>query len=136
MKRLLPILALLALAGAGVAYYLWNKPHQNMQTAKADLALDAAKLFEAYNADETGSNALYLEKIIAVTGRVKEVKKNEDGTTRIMLDTGQDFGVSCELDALSKHPRTDFTIGETVVFKGTCTGLNFDVQLARCVEVR
>lgn len=136
MKRILLLIALLACVGAGVGYYLWNKPHQNMETVKADLAIDAKQLFDAYNTDETGANAKYLEKIIAVSGRVKEVKKNDDGTTRIMLDTGQDFGVSCELDPLSKHARTDFTVGETVVFKGTCTGLNFDVQLVRCVETK
>lgn len=136
MKRILILIALLACVGAGAAYYLWNKPHKNMETAKADLSIDAKQLFDTYNTDETGSNAKYLEKIISVSGRVKEVKKNDDGTTRVMLDAGEDFGVSCELDALSKHTRTDFTVGESVVFKGTCTGLNFDVQLTRCVEVK
>lgn len=133
-KRLLLIVAVLALAGAGVGYFLWNKPHQNMQTAKADIVLDATKLFETYNADETAANAQYLEKVIAVSGRVKEATKAEDGTVKVLLETGHDFGVLCELDPLSQHPRTNFSTGETVTLKGKCVGLNFDVQLVRCVE--
>lgn len=107
-----------------------------MQTAKADMAIDAAALFNEYSADETAANAKYLDKTIAVSGKVKETTKSDDGTVKVSLDTGSDFGVLCELDPLSQHPRTEFATGETVTFKGNCTGLNFDVQLTRCVEVK
>ncbi|MCB9355111.1 MAG: hypothetical protein R2791_16590 [Saprospiraceae bacterium] len=136
MKRLLYFIAAVALIGGAVGYYLWNKPHENMETAKTDLAIQANVLFDEYNADETAANAKYLDKTIAVTGKVKESSTAEDGTAKVNLDTGSDFGVLCELDPLSKHDRTTFTEGETVTFKGICTGLNFDVQLTRCVEVK
>ena len=136
MKRILYLILAIALAGGAIGYYLWNKPHTNMQSVKTDLAIDAAALFNEYNADETAANAKYLDKVIAVSGKVKETSKAEDGTIKVSLDTGSDFGVLCELDPLSKHPRTDFTDGETVTFKGNCTGLNFDVQLTRCVELK
>ena len=136
MKRIIYFLLALACFGGAVGYYLWNKPHENMQAAKADMAMDAAALFNEYNADEAAANAKYLDKTIAVSGKVKEATKADDGTVKVNLDTGSDFGVLCELDPLSQHPRTDFTVGETVTFKGNCTGLNFDVQLTRCVEVK
>ncbi len=136
MKRIIYLLLAVAFAGGAIGYYLWNKPHVDMQSAKADLAIDAAALFNEYSADETAANAKYLDKMIAVSGKVKETTKAEDGTVKVSLNTGSDFGVLCELDPLSKHPRTEFTEGETVTFKGNCTGLNFDVQLTRCVEVK
>lgn len=136
MKRILYFLLALACIGGAVGYYLWNKPHENMQTAKADMAIDAAALFNEYSADETAANTKYLDKTIAVSGKVKETTKSDDGTVKVSLDTGSDFGVLCELDPLSQHPRTEFATGETVTFKGNCTGLNFDVQLTRCVEVK
>ena len=136
MKRILYFLLALACLSGAVGYYLWNKPHEDMQAAKADMAIDAAALFNEYNADENAANAKYLDKTIAVSGKVKEANKTEDGTVKVSLDTGSDFGVLCELDPLSQHPRTDFAPGETVTFKGNCTGLNFDVQLTRCVEVK
>lgn len=136
MKRLLYFLAAIALIAAAVGYYLWNKPHTNMQTAKTDLVIEATALYNEFGADENAANAKYLDKTIAVSGKVKESSKADDGTVKVSLQAGSDFGVLCELDPLSKHPRTDFTEGETVTFKGICTGLNFDVQLTRCVEVK
>ena len=136
MKRILYLLLALVCAGGAIGYYQWNKPQKDMQAAKADMAIDAAALFNEFNTDETAANAKYLDKTVAVSGKVKETTKTEDGTVKVSLDTGSDFGVFCELDPLSQHPRTDFATGETVTFKGLCTGLNFDVQLTRCVEVK
>lgn len=136
MKRILYLLLALACFGAAIGYYLWNKPQVDMQTAKADMAIEAGALFNEFNTDETAANAKYLDKKIAVTGKVKETTKTNDGTVKVSLDTGSDFGVFCELDPLSQHTRTDFPAGETVTFKGICTGLNFDVQLTRCVKVK
>lgn len=136
MKRILYFLLALACFGAAIGYYLWNKPHQNMQAAKTDVTVDAAALFNEFTANEEAAKAKYFDKTIAVSGKVKESTKMDDGTAKVILDTGGDFGVLCELDPLSQHPRTDFPVGETVVFKGLCNGLNFDVQLTRCVEVK
>lgn len=105
-----------------------------MDTAKADVAIEASALFKAYNTDEAGANAQYLGKTIAVTGSVKEVTQSEGASAKVILDTGDAFGVICELDALAQHPRTNFSVGENVTFKGKCDGLNLDVQLSRCVE--
>jgi tRNA_anti-like len=136
MKRILSILLVLGLAGAGIGYYLWNKPHKDMKAAKADMAIEAAQIFNEYNTDENAANAKYLDKTVAVSGTVKEAVKSDDGTVKVTLDTGQEFGVLCELDPLTQHPRSDFPPGEKATFKGTCSGFNFDVQLNRCVEVR
>jgi hypothetical protein len=135
MKRILIILLAVGLIGAIVGVSMWNKPHQNMETAKADLSVDAAQLFNDYNADEDAANTKYLGKTLAVTGQVREVT-SEEGTVKVNLETGSDFGVLCELDPLSKHARTDFQPGETVTMKGNCAGSNLDIQLSRCVEVK
>jgi len=135
MKRILLALLALALIGAGVGYYMWNKPHQDMAAAKTDLAIDATALFAEYNADETSCNAKYLEKVIAVSGKVKEVT-NDEGNVKVSLETGGDFGVRCLLSTTSSHARTEFSPGEAVTFKGTCNGLNFDVELSNCVEIK
>ena len=135
MKRILIALVTLALIGGGVAYYMWNKPHQNMATAKTDVTIEAGALFEAYNADENACNAKYLDKVIAVSGTVKEVT-NDEGTIKVSLDTGGDFGVRCELSTTATHTRTDFSPGERITVKGTCSGFNFDVQLTNCVVLQ
>lgn len=135
-KRILLLLLGIALIGAAIGIGLWNKPHENIKAAKADASVDAAALFKAYNTDENAANAKYLGKTIAVSGKVASVSKTEGAPAKITLETGDEFAVICELDALSQHPRTDFNVGETVTFKGKCDGLNLDVQLTRCVEVK
>lgn len=135
MKKALLILLIALCAGGGVAYYLWNKPHENMNSAKADITIEAAQLFNDFNADQTAADAKYLDKTIAIRGTVKEVNKDEGGV-KVILETGNDFSVVCTLDGLSQHARTDFSVGEQVIMKGKCTGLNLDVQMERCVEVK
>jgi len=135
MKRILWIVLGLALMGGAYGVYLYNKPHKNMTNAAVDQKITAQELYEAFNNDEAASNARYLDKTIAVSGQVKEVTQTPEGGTKITLEAG-DFGVSCELDPLSKHTRTTFQAGENVSFKGICAGYNLDVQLARCVEIK
>lgn len=137
MKRILLIALALVAVGAATAYFIWNKPHKNMEAAKADVAISAAQLLQEFNTDEQTANAKYLDKTIAVTGQVKElIVEGED--VKVNLETGNadGFGVLCELDPLSQHKRKEFSAGETVTMKGLCTGLNFDVQLVRCVEIK
>jgi flagellar basal body-associated protein FliL len=137
MKKILIAFLIVIAAGAGVGYYLWNKPHVNLTNAQSDIAVDAKTLLEEYQRNETASNEKYFDKVIAVKGNVAEVM-NDEGTVKVSLETGDPNGfvVRCELSATAPHVRTEFAVGEPVQFKGTCSGLNFDVQLDNCVEVR
>lgn len=132
------LIALLILGGGGAAtaYYMWNKPHDNVADQKADFKVSASELFSAFAQDEAAATAKYLGKTIVVTGKVKEaVLSPEAGTVRVSMWTDDPLDVRCELDPLSKHKRTNFAKDETVSIKGICTGYALDVQLTRCVEV-
>jgi hypothetical protein len=135
MKKILIAIAVLGLIGAAVAYYLWNKPHENIAAAKTDARVTAEQLYADYEADQAAADAKYLGKTIAVTGVIKEIS-NEGDHVKIILQTGKDFGVVCALDPqpATPHKRTDFAMGETLTLKGKCDGSNLDVQLSRCVE--
>ena len=134
MKKILLFLLAAGLIGGAYGYYLWNKPHEDMGAAKAAVTLTAAQLLSEYTADETAANGKYLGQTIAVTGKVKE-STDEGGAVKIMLDAGdENFGVYCTLDSAFQHPRRAFPVGESVMLKGKCDGINLDVQLSRCVE--
>ncbi len=137
MKNIFKYGLLLALIGAGIGVYLWNKPFENMDNAKTDVQISADELFTAFAENEAQANETYLDKVIAITGNVREVSNNPEGITKVTLDSGDEmFGVICQLDELSDHQRTDFQPGESVTFKGKCTGMLMDVVLVRCVEVK
>jgi long-subunit fatty acid transport protein len=137
MKKATYLLLAAAVVAAAVGYRLWNKPHQDMAAAKADLTVDAVALYTAFDTDEAAANAQYLDKVIALSGKVKETVKDGDGAVKVSLESGSDMGVvACELSPFATHARTDFPVGETVTFKGKCTGLNLDVVFVECVEAK
>lgn len=136
MKKYLKYILLLGILGAIVGYNLINKDFENMTEAISEIQLSATQLFSDYENNEPKANKKYLDKIVEVSGRVKEVSQDENGMTSLTLETESDmFGVICQLDNLTKHARTDFKEGEEVKLKGICTGVLMDVVLVRCVEV-
>ncbi len=135
MKKMLYVLLAVGIIGAAVGYNLWNKPHQDIAAAKTDVAIDAVALYNEYDTDENAANAKYLDKVVAISGKVKEASKDADDAVKVSLEAGSEMGVvACELSPFAKHKRTDFQVGEQVTFKGKCTGLNLDVVFVECVE--
>jgi hypothetical protein len=135
MKKILFAIGILIVIGGGVAFYLYNMPHQNIKRATPDYEMTALELFRAFEEDEGTANEKYLDKIIKVAGMVQGMEKNDEGIVSVTLQGDGMFGVICQLDQLSEHPRTEFEAGERVTFKGKCTGMLMDVVLVRCVEV-
>ena len=135
MKKYLIYILLLGLIGGVFGFYIYNKPHQNMTKAVAELELSATQLFSDFENDESNANIKYLDKVMEVSGLVKEIARDEEGMISLTLESGSDmFGVVCQLDNLTNHTRTDFKEGEKVKMKGICTGVLMDVVLVRCVE--
>lgn len=136
LKRILIILGVLAVLGGGIGYYYFNKKVPSMATEKSDLTVDAAQLYQEFEADEAAATTKYVGKIVTVRGTVLESSTLDDGTPKVLLETGSDFGVSCEFDPNTQHAKKTFQPGEQLTLKGECAGLNLDVQLARCVVVQ
>lgn len=136
LKKIVLFLVVAGVIGGGIGYYLFNKKVPSMATEKSDLAVEASQLYAEFNNDETAATAKYVGKIVTVTGKVRESSQLDDGTPKVLLETGSDFGVSCEFDPNTKHAKTTFQPGETLTLKGECAGLNLDVQVARCVVVQ
>ena len=71
MKRniLIAMLVLMAIA-AGVGYYLYNKPAGTTISSDADHTVTATELFSEFEQNEEAANSKYLNKVLAVTGKV------------------------------------------------------------------
>lgn len=143
MKKIFLFLLVAGAIGAAIGYRMWNKPHQDMNAAKAEIAIDAAALFAEFDANEDAANAKYLskgaggaDKVIALTGTVKNVAT--EGSTVVYIEAGGENEISAELNAsVNPAPRTDFKTGEKVNLKCTCTGKNmFTLEMKNCVEIK
>ena len=136
MKKYLKYVLLVVVLGVAFGYYQYNKPHKDINKASSDLKIEAPQLFNEYSNNEATANEKYLDKIVEITGVVREVSPDEEGNTSVTLDSGSEmFGVICQLDNLTEQKKTEFEIGETVTFKGICTGMLMDVVLVRCVTI-
>jgi hypothetical protein len=134
IKRILLLGILAALIGGTVGFYLWNKPVAKIGTMSTDVTIPAAELLDAYEADENTANETYLNKVVEVTGSVREVMRTDGQITAILLETNNPFsGINCEFE--QSPSIDDVSTGSLVTIKGICNGMLMDVVLNRCVFV-
>lgn len=135
MKKILLALLVLAVAGGGVGYYLYEKPVADAGASATELTVGATELFAAYEADEAAANDRFLSKNLAVSGEVADVSTTESGVTTVSLVAGGLLGgVACEL--APGQSAEGLSPGQQTTIKGFCSGLLMDVVLSRCVIVK
>lgn len=133
-KRTLLLAGLVVVLAAGFfGYREWNRGLAQAEDIKADVTITATELFTAYTTDETSANARFGDKVLAVSGAVREVGGGDGGPVNLMLETGDPLGaIVCEFppDAV-----LDLKKDAQVTVKGFCTGYNLDLLLQRCAIV-
>jgi len=131
MKKLIIILIII-LGLAAIGYYNWNRKTASLQNAKVDISMPSPQLFAAFEQDEEAANKLYLNKVMEVKGKVREVHKEANGEVVITLEGSDMFGVICRMESGCKLEDSDLT-GKVVTIKGMCTGMLMDVVMVQCV---
>jgi hypothetical protein len=135
---LISFLGILGVSGLIIAYLL-NKEPDLPTNLPAEITTTAKAINAAFSENETTSNKKYNDKIISVTGIVKEVLKDEKNTT-ITLDAEdgmntvscsffscsesdkKTFGKNCVLADQENEKAASLKIGQSVKIKGKCTG--------------
>lgn len=125
-------LALLGVLGAGIGFYMYNKPVDKMKTMKVDETISAEEFFTTYEEDEMAANKRFLDKVIEVKGTVvKSVK--DDMKITIFLDTGDMLAnIMCQMESQDIEIPAD---GSSVTIKGLCTGYLSDVVLIKSILI-
>lgn len=108
----------LALSAALTVYFVYSREHRDV-TAEKGIEVTAQQLFEAFAADETKANALYLDKAIQITGEVINVSTNQDGNIVVDFKTNDPFFV---INCTFKADPGALKAGDSITFKGICTG--------------
>jgi hypothetical protein len=133
-RKIIPILIII-LCGAYLVFQYVNRPHKSISSASADYEMTAGQLYQLFDENEEAANKKYLDKTIVVKGIVSQVNLGGDNPEIILSTEGQMGGVSCSLDPLSEHAKSEFMPGQTVSFKCICNGFLMDVVLQRCIQV-
>jgi predicted extracellular nuclease len=134
MKKILLLVLALGIVGAGIGYYMYNKPVASLERKKADVEVTADQLIMAYETDEKAADAAYLGKVVQVKGKVSAVAQ-EDGTTKIQLETSNPISlIICEME--ESNTITEVKSGDEVTIKGMCSGYLSDVILVQSTLVK
>lgn len=132
-KKIIIILVLATiLTGLSVVLYVYLKPHRDVTNEKG-VQLSAQSLYDAFKANE--KDPRYLDKAIELTGEVVDVSVNQDGFTVVNFKTSDPLVV---INCTFKTKPGELKAGQTITFKGICTGYipDFNVVINEGVLVK
>jgi uncharacterized protein (DUF1330 family) len=131
-KIVLIVIVAVAAIGGYKGYRMYTDGPQSYADKKA-ITVNAVALLDEYNKSEADANKKYIGKVVAVSGEVKEVSKNQEGQTVVTLKTSDPMNsINCTLD----QKDAAITPGSAVTLKGLCTGYMMDVYVTRCTVIK
>lgn len=117
---------------ASYGLYVYYKPARDVKE-EAGIKITAQAIFDSFTVNENKANQQYLNKAIEVSGTVAEIKKNQEGQAVVYLKTSDPvFGVNCTF----KEDPGAVAPGNTIRFKGICTGYLSDVIINQGIIVK
>lgn len=118
MKVLLTVAAIGLIAGLLMVYWIFNKPHRDVAKEKG-IALSAQQVYDAFRTNEASANSQYLDKAIELTGTVADVSTNQEGQKVVNFSTNDPLVM---INCTFKTDPGNLKAGDTITFKGICTG--------------
>lgn len=130
--KYLPAILVVVLIGAFIIWrYAFRESGMNVSSEKPDYALTSSGLLQSFETDENAANALYLDKILLVSGTVESVSSDSLGISVYLKEGDAVAGVICSFEKES----IDTVLirkGIQVNVKGICSGYLMDVVLNKC----
>lgn len=124
-KRLLFSLAFGCLLAIGAAVYVWffvyNKPHRDIEAAVPDFTMDAQSLIGEFDANDTASDRKFNDKVIRFSGTLKKVEP-ADTTVTLVFDYGTGHIITAQVLPKYKTEMEGLNPGATVTVKGLYNG--------------
>jgi hypothetical protein len=121
--------------GGGFAYYMYNKPHPNIQAASADYEILAEALVTEYLEDPQSANNKYLSKgnakVLLVSGTVLSISTDMNHNKVVLLkENGMKAGVSCTFMEHTNENAEKLKKDDSVTIKGIIrAGARYDEDL-------
>lgn len=96
--------------------------------------LTAKELYEAYSTNAKASDRLYKGKIVVVSGNIKNVNKEFNGGSSVMMDANSNgSGVVCYFAPEHEKKLKEISLREEVTIRGKCEGCDVSVTLRGCI---
>lgn len=140
-RKILIVLLIITIAAVGIGYYFYNKGPVDVQNSST-ISTNAGALYDAYMNDSSAAQKMYTNKIITVSGIVKDISVNQQQNKIVILKTNAaDAYINCTFE----ENVTTIKMNESVLIIGICSGIGEgdvdlgikgDVYLTRCYLVK
>ena len=139
-RKIIKIIAILGIAGiligGGIGFYMFNKPHRDVQSTEADYSLTASEIVSEYLSDIEAANQKYLSangdsKILEITGVISKISEDYNGQKVVLFmgDQGK-AGVRATFTQETNSSLEDVQVGQTITVKGVIrSGASYDDDL-------
>lgn len=139
-KRILKIIGILAITGViiggSIALYMFNMPHRDVQSQKADFSLTSTEIVNEYLNNKEAANQKYLaadgeSKILEITGTIQKITEDLNKQTVILIkNEGDNAGVRATILPGSELLISELKTGEKITVKGVIrSGAAYDEDL-------
>ncbi|MBU2554348.1 MAG: OB-fold putative lipoprotein [Bacteroidetes bacterium] len=133
---LLILLAAGLLGGTYVWFFVYNKPHRNIETASPDYILTAESLYTHYSNKSTPEGENYDGAVLQISGIPTSIETVDSLRIVVFAFTEGVFGdegIRCTLLPSHHQYLKSIVPGRPVTLKGLCSGYNgTDVILEQC----
>ena len=139
--KIVLILAAIGIVAAILVYKLYiNKPHKDIENAKADFKLKAEVLYNEYVTDKATADLKYNGKVIEISGNLSETEIADTLVVATFVYKQGDFGdegIRCTMLPKFNEETKKIASGTEVKIKGFCAGFNdIDVILEKASLVK
>lgn len=136
-KKIIIVVALIALSVIVYVAYLWFMPHRDVQSTKADAEVTASALVDEFLTDAGVANAKYLDaegesKVLIISGEVAKIDTDQLGQKVLLLKSNPSdkLGVSCTFTVETNSQVSGVKIGDQIKIKGVIrSGAEYDEDL-------
>ena len=139
-KAIIVFLLLAAIVAAYIGYREYNRANVDLSAVEADLTVEAGELIREFETNDSLANNKYLNKILSVSGNIKQIDTTDDHYTIILGDTTAMSSVRCSLDSNYRSGISGLKPGTKIKVKGAITGfkkddlgIGSDIELNRCI---
>lgn len=136
-------IGIIVLTAVVYGYQEYTRTNEDLNYVKANFKIQAVDLIKEFEESEKNANEKFLDKIIAVSGTIRDMIKDDKGYYSVVLGAENSMSsVRCSMNAVPDDDTAVLRKGNIIVIKGSCTGFNADellgsdIILARCVIQR
>jgi hypothetical protein len=118
LKYTAGFIVIVVIAGAGFAWWVYHKPHRNINNEIA-VKSETNALLDAFKQNEKTASSQYTDKVLELSGIVKDASKNEAGNWVVNIENDTHTGsITVAFSALQDQLQPF----DSIAYKGICAG--------------